>query len=693
MSSPKISIIIPVYNVEKYLEICLESVVNQTYKDIEIICVNDCSTDGSLDILNCYAAKDNRISVIDKKQNGGLLAARKSGVTVASGEYLIFLDSDDYIKADLCQFIADNVVNNKFDIIQFGIEVEDYSNNSANVKWLKNALQPANKRFNGEEIIKEAYINRSYATSLVGKAFKTNICKNVYSNIPDEHCYVGEDIFTYFILSCSAQSYIGINTSGYYIYRYGLGVGNNNVMGISKFEQYCKMANWVKYAYKYLNDINGSELQYKSCEKMAQRMCEDCCKILKTRIDTEDRFTAEKIFVDYWKDISVTKSIVNSILDTTLDKMIQQIGVPVYCRYASAYDENNKPFVSVVIPVYNVEKYIRECIESVLNQTLKEIEIVCVNDGSPDNCLEIMEGYAEKDNRVTVVSRKNGGLSAARNSGIKYARGKYIYFLDSDDFITENAIEKLYCICEKDNIDVLYFGVENLYETEELKDKNKSYDNYYNRKQLFENAVTGEDLFSELIRQNMFVSSVPLQFIRLEILERSCLRFKEGILHEDELFSPQLIILADKAKIIEDKLYVRRVRESSIMTSLPSHRNFIGYFTVYVSLLGKVVTDETIGQNAKNALTVYANKIYNSSRRIYKQFSEEERKKVDVNIPQEYKLFLQPIKEHENVLQSISYKAGMLVTFVPRKLAGFIKAYKQFGLAGTIKLIRKYYNF
>lgn len=115
------------------------------------------------------------------------------------------------------------------------------------------------------------------------------------------------------------------------------------------------------------------------------------------------------------------------------------------------------PKVSVIVPVYNVEKYLSECLESLINQTLSDIEIICVNDGSTDDSRNVLERYAASDKRIAVVNQTNKGLSAARNSGVKTARGRYLYFLDSDDFIDRNALEYLYQEAEKYRLDILYF--------------------------------------------------------------------------------------------------------------------------------------------------------------------------------------------------------------------------------------------
>ena len=112
------------------------------------------------------------------------------------------------------------------------------------------------------------------------------------------------------------------------------------------------------------------------------------------------------------------------------------------------------PFVSVIVPVYKVEKYLRECLDSLVNQSLKDIEIICVDDGSPDNCGQILDEYAGKDPRIKVIHQKNGGLSNARNSGLKEASGKYISFVDSDDFVNSEFLEKLYEAAERNQADI-----------------------------------------------------------------------------------------------------------------------------------------------------------------------------------------------------------------------------------------------
>lgn len=113
--------------------------------------------------------------------------------------------------------------------------------------------------------------------------------------------------------------------------------------------------------------------------------------------------------------------------------------------------------VSVVIPVYNVENYLEECLDSIINQTLKDIEIICINDGSTDASIDILEKYAKADSRIQIFNQNNSGLSAARNRGIELSKGEFVYFIDSDDYLDLNALKELYDLSVKYGTDFIIF--------------------------------------------------------------------------------------------------------------------------------------------------------------------------------------------------------------------------------------------
>ena len=117
---------------------------------------------------------------------------------------------------------------------------------------------------------------------------------------------------------------------------------------------------------------------------------------------------------------------------------------------------NKEPLISVIIPVYKVEKYLKRCIDSVINQTYKNLEIILVDDGSPDNCPKICDDYSKKDKRIKVIHKKNGGVSAARNKGLKLSNGDYIVFVDSDDWLEYNFVEEMLTNLRKNKVDYFF---------------------------------------------------------------------------------------------------------------------------------------------------------------------------------------------------------------------------------------------
>lgn len=241
--------------------------------------------------------------------------------------------------------------------------------------------------------------------------------------------------------------------------------------------------------------------------------------------------------------------------------------------------------ISVIIPVYNVEKYLAECLESVIFQDMSNIELICVNDGSEDNSLDILKAYAQKDDRITIIEQENQGLSCARNAGIERAGGEYILFLDSDDCLAEHALKGLYETAKTEALEVLAYDAECFYETEELKRKEYK-DNYYRKKREYSRVQTGEELFCELMENDDFCDAACLLFIRNSWLKETGIRFMPGMLHEDCPFSFQCYMKAKRVSHRKQEYLRYRIRNDSIMTSGPSFASLRGRIFCYREILG-----------------------------------------------------------------------------------------------------------
>jgi glycosyltransferase involved in cell wall biosynthesis len=218
--------------------------------------------------------------------------------------------------------------------------------------------------------------------------------------------------------------------------------------------------------------------------------------------------------------------------------------------------------LSIIVPIYKVEQYLSKCVASLLNQdmTSDEYEIILVDDGSPDRCGEICKEYASHYSNVRVVHRENGGLSAARNSGIKVARGRYIQFVDSDDYLEPNVLRFLLEKMEADNLDVLRFNYQNVNEQYEVFEPNKV------SKPFVDYSDVPCDGLTFLTERLGFGCYVWQFMIRRELLD-GC-QFKEGIYFEDTEWTPRLLLKSKRVTSTDLMVYNYLLRKGSITQSV-----------------------------------------------------------------------------------------------------------------------------
>lgn len=193
--------------------------------------------------------------------------------------------------------------------------------------------------------------------------------------------------------------------------------------------------------------------------------------------------------------------------------------------------------VSIILPIYNVAPYLKEAFESIISQTLKEIEIIAVNDGSTDNSQEIIERYAQKDKRIIALSQENQGLSGARNTALLHAKGEYIYMMDSDDVLSSpDTLRTCYEYAEKNHADFIFF------DGERFMDEDKHYYSEITRTHLADENIKyeGKYLLNLMLDKKVHNSVVWLIFINKQYLNRLELQFYSGIIYEDELFTTNL---------------------------------------------------------------------------------------------------------------------------------------------------------
>lgn len=233
--------------------------------------------------------------------------------------------------------------------------------------------------------------------------------------------------------------------------------------------------------------------------------------------------------------------------------------------------------VSVIIPVYNTASYLYEAIGSIVSQSLSDIEIICVDDGSTDSSLSILQELTAKDNRIKVFHQKNQGQSSARNTAMKYACGKYVYFMDSDDILCANALQDCYDYCERHQFDFCFFDGDILMEGNA---KPLSWDYRRTGEYREEFCYDGMKLMETMLNTYTYRAVPWLLFIRHDYIKKIGLSFYEGIIHEDELYSVLLFVQSKKIGCLKHSLVKHRVRATSTMGIKYSLRNINCYYTV-----------------------------------------------------------------------------------------------------------------
>ena len=219
--------------------------------------------------------------------------------------------------------------------------------------------------------------------------------------------------------------------------------------------------------------------------------------------------------------------------------------------------------ISVIIPVFNVELYLEECLDSIINQSLDDLEIICVNDGSTDSSLSILEKYAKMDDRVEIISQENQGQGSARNKGLSIAKGECIYFIDSDDKIELDTLKDCYDCVKKNNLDFVMFQLINYDESKKLLYEEKDYDMPQIADLVGDNIFSYKDLNNKIFR--VAVSPVNKLYSK-KFLDDINVRFPENLIFEDNIFFWNVFLSADRIKFLQRHYYIRR-RHSSSTTS------------------------------------------------------------------------------------------------------------------------------
>ncbi len=584
-----VSVIIPVYNSEKYLPVCLDSVLGQTLREIELICVDDGSTDGSSAILAEYAARDSRIKVFHQ-QNRYAGAARNLGLSKAKGEYLYFFDSDDFCDLTLLEkaYKQAKAVGDA-DVVLFGgriyYTVRKFFCSVEN--YLEHKFLPEGSVFSHMDV-PEHYLEITIPcpwTKLFRRAFvekeqlqfqSLKNSNNVFFVLSalclaEKVTYVDEKLVFYrreqeISLQDTKDDNPTLFLEAYEaVYRELQRRGIYGELEKSFTNAFLSAAVWN------MKTLKTDEARLKICEAMQASPFREM-----GLMDHPDEYYSNRGDLD---KVRGTKDAVEWREKLTRKR------IPDFQILKDSRPQSSAPAVSVIIPVYNTAPWLPSCLDSILNQSLKDIEILCVDDGSDDGSRDILLKYAARDARMAVFSERNSGQSAARNRGTEQARGRYIYFMDSDDLLEPEALKELTEQADRDDLELLCFNGGAFADEPAMEDRVGKF-HYFRDFSYAEGAVNaGEKLYAQMLRYGEYRCSPCLVLIRRDIILKHNLSFYEGVVHEDEIFTYQLLLSADRVGCNRGAFFRRRIREESTMTRLTSFDDVYGYFICYVQMM------------------------------------------------------------------------------------------------------------
>lgn len=312
----------------------------------------------------------------------------------------------------------------------------------------------------------------------------------------------------------------------------------------------------------------------------------------------------------------------------------------------SKTDENKMPAVSVVVPVYNVEAWLGECLDSIIAQSIRDIEIICVDDGSTDNSPEILKEYAKRDERIRVVFQENKGASEARNRGAREAKGTYLYFMDSDDIIEPEALELCVTDMEKRRLEYVCFNAVAFADSPDKAEMaEKMNANYYNRTLDESRVFDGKELFRELSDKSSVVITVWSCVILRSAFIDNALWFSPDVIYEDEFWMFSALMSLKRCGCINRALYKNRIRQNSITQSEYTFLNSYGAFSAANDIRNYIVKHPDCINEADNGSYEYKRVVMLQQIAVnrYRAISEKEREKRFELEPEERALFEQTV--------------------------------------------------
>lgn len=592
MQSPRVSVVIPVYNSESYLNECLDSLCNQTFTDFEAIIVDDGSTDSSVQIIETYVAKHQNFKLIrQKNQYAGV--ARNNGLDNAHGEYVTFLDSDDTLESNAIEVLYQKAVDTGAEVVRAtGYETDEFGDRR-NVGWaLKRSMVADGSVFSWKDMPQEIFqisagnpwgmlvkrelvqkhnirfldVPRTEDIYFVYDAYlKANKIAIIHDELvfhrPSEGGMEKTKVnFPLVPLEARHRLLDKVKKEGYYEDVY---IG----FWIAGFRSYMQMIQLLiesdsgaEYVKRYYDDIKDVILEHPDLNicrdsiyyKHVSDFYQQYRKVVESKsfdsyYNSEMEIIEEKRSLIKHREEQISRNRVFKVEDDEKRLAIAK------ASHIPKVEEDI--LFSVVIPVYNASKYLRECLDHLINQSYTNIEIICVDDGSTDDSREIVQSYPS----IKLICQQNSGAGIARNRGFKESKGEYVLFMDGDDWADYSLFMKVFESIKKSPVmlDMVMYSYtrfdESTAEFKECRDLPEGISN------LRSNVTTDPDL---LISNDLVIPWNKV--MRSEFIREHRLEFPDFKCSNDRPFYLASLVYAKEILVIEDVLINYRVNSKSV---------------------------------------------------------------------------------------------------------------------------------
>ena len=546
---PLVSVIVPAYKVEKYLPRCLDSLLAQTLRALEIIVVDDGSPDDSGAIADEYARRNERVRVIHQA-NGGLSAARNAGMACARGSYVAFVDGDDWVETDAFRAMAKLLeANPTAELGLYSAKVEyAYAVDAAEIEGVNKYFEvPVQGLHN-----LTSSLARRVDASACTKIFRRDFLNRNGIRFPVGMCNEDEVFWTF--VSARARQVVATKERYYRYVRNSDGIMACQMLdAVESDELPDYLTHGVPLMLAYLRregrlDLLGSLLRrlcgYSNRFKSERALCRI------SRILHEIPFYRFAEFLEN-EDIGYVRQRLTELANYAwYDEPYGIIDESLMPQPLKRFEPSGSPVVSFLIPVFNAIPYLDKCIDSLRRQSLADVEFVFVDNGSVDESGSVIREYMAVDGRIRLVTMPNAGVGAARNAALKAAKGRYLAFVDADDWIESDAAQKVVELMDRYGLEVCAFDFE-MFDTR-TRHPMSAYWAASNHRSAF--PIRKVFAYSELAEWPIYTSSWTM-FYRRSFVEAHHLAFPEVSFHEDDVWMYQMLPLIRRAYMIEDKIY------------------------------------------------------------------------------------------------------------------------------------------